>query len=188
MQAISSRAIRRCSRAWAAGRDRDVADLPAAGEPHDTRVNLASPSDIPAGRLHRMRDCGEPGFTGDMADQVSQQLGGDPWVRWDGPLGVDRVDAVEAEDGVEVDQPASLELGDLGIGEFHPYTALPGNFGELATQGDHCSLPQFGRVRVPHHGARIVVAVGAQRTSQADPFYWGSTPMCGQSGSSACLP
>jgi hypothetical protein len=37
-----------------------------------------------------------------------------------GLLGVNRVVAVEAEDGVEVDEAAFLELGDLGIGKLHP--------------------------------------------------------------------
>jgi hypothetical protein len=39
---------------------------------------------------------------------------------------MDLVDAVEAEDGVEVDQTAALELGGLGVGQLDPGTVGPG--------------------------------------------------------------
>ena len=42
-----------------------------------------------------------------------------------------------------------------------------GHLGELAAQGDDGAPPQLGGVRVPDHGAGVVVAVRAQRPAQA---------------------
>src|SRR5262245_38968954 len=85
------------------GGDRGVGDLAIAGEPDDTGIDLGAPGDVPAFRLGRVRDGGEPGNTCDPANDVGQHLGGEGRVGRDGPCGVDRVEAVEAEDGVEVD-------------------------------------------------------------------------------------
>ena len=80
----------------------------------DAGVDLGAPGDVPAFRLGRMGDGGEPGRAGHGLDDAGQHVGGDRG-RWrDGALGVGGVEAVEAEDGVEVDQPAALELGHLG--------------------------------------------------------------------------
>ena len=74
---------------------------------------------------------------------------------------------VEAEDGVEVDQAAGLELGHLGIRQLHlPGPGSLGGAGQLAADRDGGAAPQFGGVRVPDDGGGVVVAVRAQRPSQ----------------------
>jgi hypothetical protein len=60
--------------------------------------------------------------------------------RWDGALGVGRVEAVEAEDGVEVDQPAALELGHLGERDPDPGAVWLGELVDLA-DGDDGAAP-----------------------------------------------
>src|SRR5215472_1665701 len=84
-----------------------------------------------------------------------------------GPLGPSRVDAVESEDGVEVNQSATLELGDLRVGQ--PNSAAVGlcDLVELAAQGDDRAAPELGGVGVPDDSGVVVVAVRAQRPAQA---------------------
>jgi hypothetical protein len=103
---------------------------------------------------------------------------------WDGPFRVDRVEAVEAEDGVEVDQPAALELADLGLGQLDPGAVGLGELVQLAAKPNDGSPPQFGGMDVPHDGGLIVVAVGAQRPAQAGvgflvPLATGEPPSVG---------
>ena len=64
-----------------------------------------------------MRGTGSAGAGArDLADEPGEQAGGDGRLRLDCAFSMSRVDAVEPEDGVKVDQSAALELGDLGIG------------------------------------------------------------------------
>lgn len=73
-------------------------------------------------------------------------------MRRDGPLRVEGVIAIEAEDGVEVDQPAPLELRHLGIRELHPCAVSLCELVQAAADGDGGAPPQFGSVGVPHDG------------------------------------
>ena len=145
------------------GRDRDIGDLAVVGEPDDARVDLGAPGDVPAVGLGWMSDGGEPSGGGDLADETGEHISGDGWWRLDGALGMGRVVAVEPEDGVEVDQAAALELGDLGIGQPDACAMWPGELVEAAAQGDDGAPPQLGGVGVPDDGGVVVVAVGAQR-------------------------
>ena len=92
-------------------RDRDVGDFAVVGELGDARVDLGALGDVPASGLGRMADSGEPGRGCDLADEPGEHVSGDAWVRRHRCLGMTRVDAVEPEDGVEVDKPAALKLG-----------------------------------------------------------------------------
>ena len=78
-----------------------------------------------------------------------------------------RVDAVEPEDGVEVDDAACLELGDFGVGEPDAGAVAAGEPVEAAPQGDDGAAPQLGSVAVPDDGRVVVVAVRAQRLAEA---------------------
>ena len=130
-----------------------------------------------------------------LADDVGQHLGGDRRMGWDGALRVGGIEAVEAEDRVEVDQPAALELGHLGIGQLDPHAVLAGELGEAAADADDGAAPQFGGVSVPHDGRLVVVAVRAQRLAQAGvvffvplaagdpPPVWARRWPCGGGGS-----
>jgi hypothetical protein len=51
---------------------------------------------------------------------------------------------------VEVDQPAPLELADLGIRQLDPHAVSIGELAEAAADGDDGPPPQLGSVRVPH--------------------------------------
>jgi hypothetical protein len=88
-------------------------------------------------------DGGEPGG-GHLADHLGQDLGGDRGRGRDGAGGVVGVDAVEAEDGGEVDQAAALELGGLGVGQPDPGAIGPGELGQAAADADDGAPPQFG--------------------------------------------
>src|SRR5262249_61997261 len=85
----------------------------------------------------------------------------------DGSLGVDGIVAVEAEDGVEVDQPAALKLRDLGVRKLDPNAVALGQLAEAAADADDSAAPQFGGVRVPDHGSLVVVTIRAQWLGQA---------------------
>jgi hypothetical protein len=97
---------------------------------------------------------------------------------------VDRVEAVEAEDGVEVDQPTALELANLGIRQLDPGAMGLGELVQLAAKPYDGSPPQLGCMGVPHDGGLIVVAVWAQRPAQAGvgfpvPLAAGKPPAMG---------
>jgi hypothetical protein len=81
-----------------------------------TRGSTWAPGDVPAFRLDRVADGGEPGGGGNPADQPGKQASGDGRVRRGGAFGVGRVDTVEPEDGVEVDQAAALNMARTGDG------------------------------------------------------------------------
>ncbi len=69
---------------------------------------------------------------------------------WDGAFGMNRADAVEAEDGVEVDQPAALEFGHLGVRQLHLGSMLASKLGQAAADADDGTAPQLGGVGVPY--------------------------------------
>ena len=106
------------------GGDGNVGDLAVAGELDGARINLGATSDVPAFRPSWVADGGEPGHARDPSDDVGQRVGAEGRVGRKDPLRVKGVVAVEAEDGVEVDQAAPLELGDLGVGQFDPCRVL----------------------------------------------------------------
>lgn len=99
-------------------------------------------------------------------DGVGQQLGGGPG----GRRGVAALGAVDADDGVEVDGPALLVLGDLGEG--HPGVLVEGPLGEAGALGDFPAQvdgeapPQRTGVRVPEHGRFVVVGVRVERGAE----------------------
>ena len=96
------------------------------------------------------------------------------------------VDAVEADDGVEVDDAASLHLGGFAEREphgRHPAATQPsllvfvddGDVGDAArpgepvdgpVDGDGGASPQFAGHQVPHHVRVVVVAVETKRAAQ----------------------
>jgi len=75
--------------------------------------------------------------------------------------------AVEAKDGVEVDDAAPLVLGDLGKGNpdlsGERLIGEPGLAGECPAQGDGEAPPQFRGTGVEQHRPGVVVAVRAER-------------------------
>src|SRR5215211_4309210 len=74
---------------------------------------------------------------------------------------------VQADDGVEVDRPASLELSHLGIGDPDQTAQLPlleaDQSAEGTLDGDGGPSPQLGGERVPEHLRLTVVAGRAER-------------------------
>jgi hypothetical protein len=100
----------------------------------------------------------------------------------DDRVGVGGVDAVEAEQGVEVDGATALHLGGLAVRQPHrrsqPHlpacrahgdgwdTAVSAEFGQVAFGGLFGAVPQFGGVQVKHDVVVMVVAVQAQRLAQ----------------------
>src|SRR4051812_43136113 len=89
-------------------------------------------------------------------DGVGQQLGGGPG----GRRGVAAPGAVDADDGMKVDSPALLVLGDLGEGHPGVLAERPlreaGALGDLPAQVDREAPPQRTGVRVPEHGRFVV--------------------------------
>ena len=77
---------------------------------------------------------------------------------------------VQADDGVEVDRAAPLELGHLGVGDPDQPPQLPlleaDQPAEGTLDGDGGPPPQLGRERVPQHLRLGVVAGRAERLAQ----------------------
>ncbi len=97
--------------------DHLVGDGPIAGDADGPDVELLAPGDVPAGRVEVVGFGGEGGVAGGVFDGVDQVEQPDPG-RWrDDRVEVVGVDAVEADDGVEVHDSASLHFGDLAVGE-----------------------------------------------------------------------
>jgi hypothetical protein len=87
-------------------------------------------------------------------------------VRYGDLVGCDGVDAVEADQGVEVDYASSLHFGDLAVGQLdaETVTLAPGAEGVFdAFQG---ASPQFAGQGVPDDLVVVVVAVQAQRLAE----------------------
>jgi hypothetical protein len=76
---------------------------------------------------------------------------------------MNRVDAAEAEDGVKVDQPAPLELANLGIGQLDHDAVGLGELVQLATESDDGASPEFGSAE----RAVTVAAAGLVRRGKA---------------------
>ncbi len=149
-------------------RYRCVVDLPSGSDVDYARVDLAAPGDIPASRPGRVRDGREPGQASGVTDGIGELFAGDePGERWDDTAGIGGVDPVEPEDGVEVDDAASLELGDFRVGEPDPDAAAAGETVEATPQRDDGAAPQLGRVAVPDDGRVIVVAIRTERFPEA---------------------
>ena len=113
------------------------------------------------------------------ADRVVEVGGGEAG-RWrDDGVGVVGVDAVEADQGVEVDRAACLELGGFAVGQPDRRdradvagggddldagdAAAAGEFGQVAFRGLLGAVPQLAGVEVPDDLVVVVVAVQAQR-------------------------
>src|SRR5690606_5225380 len=81
------------------------------------------------------------------------------------------VAAVQADDGVEVDDAAGLVLGDFGEGDadlpVERRVGHPGGGGEVAAQVGGEAAPQLSGVGVPQHVADVVVGVGVERLADA---------------------
>jgi hypothetical protein len=77
------------------------------------------------------------------------------------------VEAVEAEDRVEMHHATSLELGDLGVGHPHLGAVLTSLPGEQAADVLGGTPPQLAGVQVPHHLVLVVVAPAAQGLAEA---------------------
>ena len=77
---------------------------------------------------------------------------------------------VEADQGVEVDSPAALVLGDLGVLDgrdlIQPGGRDPEGLGDQPAQGDGEPSPQVRRPPLPDDVGGVVVAVPAQRLPQ----------------------
>jgi hypothetical protein len=84
------------------------------------------------------------------------------------PVGTLR--SVQADRGVDMDDPAGLELHHLGVGDLASSAELRHRqlapFGQVALQGDAEPAPQLRGVPLPHDVAGVVVAVRAQRLAQ----------------------
>jgi hypothetical protein len=68
---------------------------------------------------------------------------------------------------VEVDQAATLKLGHLRKGDPNADAVCLGELVHPSADSDDGAAPQLGRMRVPHHGGVVVVAVRAQRLAEA---------------------
>ena len=75
--------------------------------------------------------------------------------------GAGSVGAVEADDGVEVHEPAALVLGDLGVGQAGVVAELADldseHLREDAAQADGEAVPQLAGVGLPQHRADVLV-------------------------------
>jgi len=80
------------------------------------------------------------------------------------------VRTVEPDRGVEVDQAAPLVLGDFGVGEpgvlAEPPARNPEPDGEGTAQGNGEAVPEAPGVRLPQHGAGVVVGVRVERGAE----------------------
>ena len=115
---------------------------------------------------------GHPDGRDRLPERLLEQGGGEGLGWWGQAAGAAAVGGrVQADDGVEVDRAASLELGHLGVGD----PDQPPQLGLLEADqpaqgtldGDGGPTPQLGRQRVPEHLRLGVVAGRAQRLAQA---------------------
>ena len=100
------------------------AAVPGQGEGFDVEALVdVAPADLPPVRPVRVRRGGE----GDRGDGVAEGVGDvvdrDAGRRDDDGVGVGGVDAVEADQGVEVHDAAALHFGGLAVGELHRRTS-----------------------------------------------------------------
>ena len=145
------------------GGDLGVGQFPAGGD--GARVVFAAPGQGPGGDSAERRGLDVDG-AGGLGDGFGEEVEGGPGGRGGSRSG----GAVEADDGVEVDDPAALVFGDLGVGEpslsGERLTGQPGLAGEGSAQRDGEAAPQFGGAGVEQDRAGVVVALGAQRFAE----------------------
>src|SRR5215469_6945104 len=97
--------------------DHGVGDRVAAAQGDHAHVHLCAPADEPPAGLGLVRGRGEGDGGGGLVDGVVQVGGGD-LCRWrDDRVGVAGVEAVQAQEGVEVDGAAGLEFGGFAVGD-----------------------------------------------------------------------
>ena len=112
---------------------------------------------------------GEPGVGGGVFDGGDQIEEADAVGRGHDRVLVGGVDAVEADDGVEVDDPASLHFGDLPVGQADGRgvdAALFGDPARGAVEGDARAAPEFAGGMIPDDLMGVVVAVEAERDAE----------------------
>ena len=145
------------------GGDLAIGEFPGGGD--RAGVEFAAPRQSPCGQSWGGGGLDVDG-AGGLGDGVGEQGEGGPGGRGGGRSG----GAVEADDRVEVDDPAALVFGDLGVGEpglgGERLAGEPGLAGEGAAQGDGEAAPQFGGAGVEQDRAGVVVAVRAQRFAE----------------------
>src|SRR5262245_39953359 len=123
------------------GDDLAVGDLPTGSGADDLDVQLRAPLDQPPVQLIWVR-CGHASGAGDGAAQGVLELAGGQ-MRWRAAT----VGNVEADECVEVDQAAGLELGDLPEAGLDPDAAAGAV--EFAVEGLGGAPPQFSGMDVP---------------------------------------
>jgi len=123
------------------GGDCNIGDFAIVCEPDNARVDLRTPSDVPSFGLGRVGNRGEPSCCSNLTDQVCESIGCDGRVRLNRPLRMNGVKAIEPEDRVEVDQPAALVLGDLGLGEPDANAMYFGALVDAPPEGDYGAAP-----------------------------------------------
>jgi hypothetical protein len=129
-------------------------------------VKLFAPADLygPSGGLAVGAGHGDP--DDDVSDGFLEELEGERWGRSDDSAGILRVDAVEADHGVEMDQAAQLVFGHLA--ERQPAQVREGSLaesgegGQLSAEFVRGGVPELGGHGVPDDGAEVVVAVGVE--------------------------
>jgi len=99
-------------------RDHAIGDVTGAGQgdvPHVEALVGVTPADRPAARTVGVFWTGESGLANGGGDRLVQVGGGEPGRWWHGGFRVERVDAVEADQGVEVHGAACLVLGGFAV-------------------------------------------------------------------------
>src|SRR5712691_11792689 len=148
------------------GRYRVVGDLARCAHAQVAYVELVAPGDAPALGRGRVWFGGEGGGGGRADDDVLQDGAGQAGRGRDNRVLVERVQPVEAEQRVKVDHAASLELGDLGVGQPQRCAVGPGEPVELAAGGNDGAAPQLADLVVPDDVCVVVVAVQAERLAE----------------------
>ena len=148
--------------------DHQVGDGAGAAQGDDADVEFGTPADEPACGLGRVGrgQVGDGG--GGLAGGVFEVGDGDAGGWGQQAAGVVGVQAVEAEQDVEVDRAAGLVFGGFAVGDAHAVgqVAAAGGGVEAPFDGLFGAPPQFAGVVVPHHMGGVVVAVGAQRLAE----------------------
>src|SRR5262249_58454081 len=129
-------------------------------------VDFPAPRQRASGQAGDSRDLQVDG-PGCLVDGGGEQVNSGPGGRSGGGSGR----AVKPDDGVEVDDAAPLVFSHLGEGDADlggkRVTGQPGLSGDGPAQGDGEPSPYFRRGGVEQDGTGVVVAIGAQRLSEA---------------------
>jgi hypothetical protein len=129
-----------------------------------------------------VRRGGEGDGSGGVIEGLDDVVDVDAGRRDEHRVGIGRVHAVEADQGVEVHGGAALELGGFAVGELRrgnqPQVAGGGESGDrgqtagaaelskVAVGGLLGAVPQFGGEQIPHDVVVVVVAVATQRPTE----------------------